>query len=187
MLQETKKKLEDRKKTMKQQLENIKSINSINILYNEKDMSTIFNNIESKKKSVYKDYINHGCEINDAMRAGRLKPDRKTNIENKLVPAEHFFKNKQPFYVYRRMTKEYSRNEVGFISTSNVPLKGFGNIQYKVIIMPETKIGMYDITANCNGIERKNRIYEIIISAEQKFEKVSNNGTNYLIPDEYFK
>jgi SpoVK/Ycf46/Vps4 family AAA+-type ATPase len=180
MQQKIQKDVENNNKLIENKIKEILEIPHIHDLYDSKDLSTIFSNIPTHKKSIYKRYVEIGCELNEQMRAGKANRQTVSRIEESFVPAKDLFKKNKLFYVFRSMTREYVNSITGFQSSSNYPLQGFGTIRYKVIIMPNTKIGFYDISKATN----KSETYEIIISKDQKYKILITNTDKYLVPTE---
>lgn len=139
-----------------------------------------------KADVIVKDYVQRGCEINSALREkreGKYKNlidclDKvKTPLQD-LLPRD-FTDNF--VVVYRQMYTPYDESSnKGYISTSNIPLLGFGKYSMKIFLPKTTRVLLADISK-----EVGRNAYEIILPRDTILTKVAinKNKQEYFIPN----
>lgn len=135
-------------------------------------------------------YINRGSEINAELR----KPENERIIDKKIIeclnklaqPLKNLLKEYDKEYkdnyiiLYRNMSKEYTeKDSQGFISTSNIPLRGFGQYGMKIFVPIDTKVLVANISKQTN-IENS---FEIILPKGTQLSLITedNEYTYYVV------
>lgn len=139
-----------------------------------------------KADVIVKDYVQRGSEINSALREkreGKYKNlidclDKvKTPLQD-LLPRD-FTDNF--VVVYRQMYTPYDESSnKGYISTSNIPLPGFGKYSMKIFLPKTTRVLLADISKQIGR-----NAYEIILPRDTILTKVAanKNEQEYFIPN----
>lgn len=128
------------------------------------DIVQIFKKMPDTQNCIL-DYVKSGSEINSALRENRAGEYKQkiSCLDKKAVPLEQFLDNKHKSdYVtlYRAISTEYTNEKnSGFLSTSNLLIRGFGQYCMKIYVSIKTKVLVADISKHVN----REGIYEIIL------------------------
>jgi len=115
------------------------------------------------------DYIARGSEINAMLRSGDYKIYKSTItcLDEHAVPLKTLLKTTEPYTIlYRSMQTEYSpESSIGYTSTADRLLTGFGKYWMKIYIPTSVKVLVGDITDAVKTPLSSDKIttYEIIL------------------------